>query len=307
MEFEYMLLGLLSGLSVKGSTFTLGVLLGELLYRLFLLIQQVISSYDISRDDYFKIDMKKIFSIYELYLICTAMLQNFNSNTSNIIPAAVVWNIMRSFDCFENIYEKILVKNSSYRDIGAIVGANYWFGYLQTVLNVDKYVKQELEKYRVRLAIELHKNVEELSIEICEKLIILLPNDCEMNIGDLKGYNLFECKLHENGLPQKFEFECKHVSNQKSSIKQGIHWIYRNPEDEIHGDDLKNEFKKVLITVSFPNMLKTSCDIQNNIKVSEQIVQSFRNTIEQFKKGSEVKFLSFNKEDKLSSLIRENI
>merc|ERR1712013_190482 len=179
-------------MSLECGTYLLGILIGELFHRVSLLIEE---SYHTS-PRHKKCVKKMVKSVLSnkhhqyvkvpLLVVVGVLLQYYGGNphlsgtelVTRICPVVAVWACLRMFGAFDNSLEDMEILEESNAELGPGLAANYWFSFLKPALKADIRTKME-ENLR-----SMRKEGVGANYRNFPKLILPLPDDCNLNIRD---------------------------------------------------------------------------------------------------------------------------
>jgi len=315
----------------------MGVLLGEIVHRVVIFIQELMHNRP-RHKKVFKKSLKAAFYIKHsqpvivLFLFCLAVCLALNFGHLNffsldfsqkMFPLVVVWACLRKVGAFENSIEDMEILEESNAELGHGLAANYWFSFL--IIAVKSDIKQKMEEHQI--------SVQRQNYRSFKKLIIFLPDDCHLQIGDeeqLKSENIWRCTELCDG-----SFDCKNSHNLQLGLKPGekktqtVNWIYEDPKyEKVEEENNKLKANKIFVIFDFPQLIKSAMGPERGWEENERPgarkrnINSFKKTVKNFVKCNntiryekDLLFLEFpNREPQnekhrklLSAIIREKI
>lgn len=333
-------------MSLECGTYLLGIIIGELFHRVSLLIEE---SYHTS-PRHKKCVKKMVKSVLSnkhhqyvkvpLLVVVGVLLQYYGGNphlsstelVARICPVVAVWACLRMFGAFDNSLEDMEILEESNAELGPGLAANYWFSFLKPALKADIRTKME-ENLR-----SMRKEGVGANYRNFPKLILPLPDDCNLNIrdeGNLKEENIFKDTELSDGIKVDNHLEFKmEAGERRNHIRQTVYWIYESPEYEKEADskekiEKKKKANKIFIIFDFPQLLQSAMGPRRgweehnrpgarikNIKSFEKTLKKLLQCNDYIKYQKDVLFISFPNTERmedgdqkkpLSAIFRERI
>ena len=233
-----------------------GLLLGELLVRLCMLVEEIFRIVYHRQSFYTNVtkEARRIFSnehnqIYKVLalLLVSVMFSAGGSDLQyflqKIIPSSFEWFVMREIGAFHNLIEENETLSSRHADLGEFMALSFWLKFL------EPFVAGNILQKMNQSACQYSKN-----FKCVHKLIILLPSNCCLNLddNDLEKEGVF--RHHGNcyeGCDSDHSIIFPSTCHGYSNIHQTLHWIYKCSTRE------ENQEEKIVVMFHFPQILKS--------------------------------------------------
>jgi hypothetical protein len=244
-------------------TIMLGLLSGELVYR----ICQLINEWSHLHTRYRKSKTKLVQAVFStennqhisvpallILAVCfVSTSQNRGEVWKQVLPWTTVWAMARMFEVFDHQLNTQEILKDSNALIGPGLAACYWFGLIKPV--VKEGIKRKLTHFL--------RSKERTDMRCFNKLIILLPDNCH-TLGtkkeDLEKQNIF------------YLGEVFFKTDQPQPMEQAVYWIYESAKDE---ETKEKDAQKILVLFDFPHIFQSA--MEEDRGYDEEEVSNFRN------------------------------
>eukprot|EP00092_Neocalanus_flemingeri_P102634 GFUD01131276.1.p1 GENE.GFUD01131276.1~~GFUD01131276.1.p1 ORF type:complete len:369 (+),score=76.05 GFUD01131276.1:127-1107(+) len=294
---------------VHTGTILLGLLCGEVMYRVYQLLEQwshlgtryrgsktrLVQAVFTTRN--YQHMSVAVLSILSVCLLATS--ENTGEVVKQVLPWTIVWTLTRILEVFDFELDTQDILEESNALLGPGLAANYWF----------KLLKPLIEGKIRRKVTDFLRSLERTDIRSFNKLIILIPDNCQLRVtkGELELQNIFSLG------------EIFFKTERPQVIEQSVYWIYESAKDE----ETKNKHgQKILFLFDFPQILQSAMGEnigyreeeiphlrKRNIKAFQDTLENLTDSIDHNKSKKDVTFHHYihKQETNLASVLREKI
>eukprot|EP00092_Neocalanus_flemingeri_P019518 GFUD01021144.1.p1 GENE.GFUD01021144.1~~GFUD01021144.1.p1 ORF type:complete len:305 (-),score=65.03 GFUD01021144.1:317-1231(-) len=289
---------------VHTGTILLGLLCGEVVYRVYQLLEQwsdlgtryrgsktrLVQAVFTTRN-YQHVSVA-VLGILSVCLLATS--ENTGEVVKQALPWTIVWTLTRILEVFEFELDTQDILEESNALLGPGLAANYWF----------KLLKPLIEGRIRRKVTDFVRSLERTDIRSFNKLIILIPDNCDLRMTreDLEGQNIFNLG--------DISF---------AGLDQCVYWIHESAQDE---ESQKEDAQKILVLFDIPKILESAMgenrdyedeDIiefrMRNVNDFQDTIENLMNSVDYNGNRNDVIFHHFinTAEKNLAAVIRERI
>lgn len=161
-----------------------------------------------------------------------------------------IWFILRYQRCFDSSFESIEILEENRSMVATVLAANSWFSFYEKLLHSESEGQNLFSKFTEHIkdtnerCLERSMDLQMQLVDSFNKLIILLPRNCEVEIKEDEGI-----------------FTSSELRNNKKTQK--VYWIYReSSEEEAFFNGLgrmkqSDRCGKIFVMLDFPHVLKS--------------------------------------------------
>eukprot|EP00092_Neocalanus_flemingeri_P029762 GFUD01032310.1.p1 GENE.GFUD01032310.1~~GFUD01032310.1.p1 ORF type:complete len:346 (+),score=80.50 GFUD01032310.1:44-1039(+) len=294
---------------VMAGSILIGLLSGELVHRMCQLIDEwphlrtrhrssktklVQAVFTTKNNQHFSVTILLFIS---LCFVSTS--QDVKGVVKQVLPWMMVWALTRMFGVFDHELDTQEILDETNALLGPGLAANYWFALIKPV--VQRGIQRKVTNFL--------RSRERTDIRSFNKLIILIPDNCQLRVtkGDLEAQNIFSLG------------EIFFQTERPQGIEQSVYWIYESAKDE----ETKNKHgQKILFLFDFPQILQSAMGEnrgyreeeipevrKRNIKAFQDTLENLMDSVDHNKCKKDVTFHHYihKQETNLASVLREKI
>jgi len=303
------MLELISTTSINSGTCILGLVLGELLHRISLYIEELYHLEEKQYQTSSRISpLSQVFSNKHnqtwkllVFLFCGILLiiageditsfSILSSLSVNTFAVSAIWACVRMFGITNHVMDDMEIFKDNNAELGPGLATNYWFGFLRVLVqSEDDQSDNSMDDDRVSVSgVGLRQKLREYVTnrmgvggdhEYFDKIILLLPNSCEFQPETLQQVeHIYKGLPKGNTLNSDVKFKYKEMTKS-----QTVHWIYKDKEDEQQHPNVDEDASKIFFVFDFPTILRSAMGPGTDQNWSEETrkgnISSFKRTLQ---------------------------